>query len=58
MKKIIVSILIMFSFNSFSQSSEYNSEMYVISEGGLNLRKEPDLNSEKILLIGKGIKFR
>lgn len=54
MKTLSLIILILISLNAFSQDIEYNHIMYVISEDGLNIRKTPDFNAEKILTLRKG----
>jgi hypothetical protein len=49
-------LILLISFTAFSQKCDVGAEMYVISEGGLNLRSEPKLESDKLAILKKGSK--
>lgn len=45
-------------FSAFSQKYAVGDEMYVIAEGGLDLRKEPNPEGRRVALLSRGSKVR
>lgn len=58
MKNIIQIIFLLISLYSFGQRYEVGEEMYVIADGGLNLRKKPSFDEEIITLLNRGSKVK
>ena len=58
MKNIILIISLLISLNSFGQRYEVGEEMYVIADGGLNLRKNPSIEGGVITLLNRGSKVK
>lgn len=58
MKHTILIISLLFSLNSFGQRYGVGEEMYVIADGGLNLREEPSINGAIITLLSRGSKVK